>query len=107
MARQPEGKLVGKVKAALEERGARVVKIVASEESYQEKGISDLLVCYRGFFIAMEVKTNTGAPSPLQRQFLLSVRRAGGLSAVVRSVAAAIMLLDQCDERVAQGDSNV
>lgn len=48
--------------------------------------------CYRAFsvlpsFVALEVKTETGVVRPAQAAFLEQVRQAGGIGAVVRSVA--------------------
>lgn len=41
-------------------------------------------------FLALEVKTKTGAISPEQKNFIENVRRAGGLAGVVRSADEAI-----------------
>ena len=50
-------------------------------------GISDIIGCYRGRFLAMEVKRQATEPTPLQAEYLNKNVEAGGLSAVVRSVA--------------------
>lgn len=44
-------------------------------------------------FTALEVKTQTGRPSPLQRNFLQAVNDNGGRAGVVRSAAEAIKLI--------------
>jgi Holliday junction resolvase len=54
------------------------------------KGIADILGCYQGRFLAIEVKTLTGRLSPAQEQFLERVRKAGGLAFVARSIDDAI-----------------
>lgn len=41
-------------------------------------------------FLALEVKTPTGKPTPEQENFIQAVRRAGGLAGVVRSADDAI-----------------
>jgi len=49
-------------------------------------GTSDLLVCYRGRFGAIEVKTPKKYPTKEQREFLEDVKRAGGFAFVARSI---------------------
>lgn len=41
-------------------------------------------------FLALEVKTPTGKPTPEQENFIQAVRRAGGLAGVVRSTDEAV-----------------
>jgi hypothetical protein len=41
-------------------------------------------------FLALEVKTATGKPTPEQENFIRAVRKAGGLAGVVRSCDDAI-----------------
>lgn len=61
------------------------------------RGISDILGCYKGRFVAIEVKTRTGKASPAQEQFLERVRKAGGIAFVARSVDDAIDALGARD----------
>lgn len=49
-------------------------------------GVPDFLICLRGFFVAMEVKTSTGHVSKLQRFTLDKITGARGIAVVVRSV---------------------
>lgn len=60
-----------------------LVKI--SGEGGGRNGVADLLLCVRGHFVALELKTNT-KPTRLQRHELAKVRRAGGVALVARSV---------------------
>lgn len=60
-------------------------------------GRPDLAVCYRGRFIAVELKAPAGRLSRLQRVLLEQVESAGGIAAVVRSPAEAMALLDRVD----------
>lgn len=48
------------------------------------KGTPDLLICYKGRFIALELKTNTGKTSPLQKRKICDIRRADGFARVLR-----------------------
>jgi hypothetical protein len=45
-------------------------------------GCSDLLACYRGYFVAVEVKRPGQKPTPEQASFLDQVRRKGGVGIV-------------------------
>jgi Holliday junction resolvase len=49
-------------------------------------GIPDIVVCYKGRFVAFEVKTETGRTTVLQEVTIRQIRKAGGTAAVVRSV---------------------
>jgi len=49
-------------------------------------GISDILACYKGRFIAIEVKSKKGRPSPDQLKFLTDIQKAGGIAFISRSV---------------------
>lgn len=96
---QPERRIVQRIQAYLEGRGARPFKIFGEEGSYQEAGIPDLLVCYRGVFIGVEVKQPGGEASPLQKRVLRSIESAGGIAAVVESVEQVEHLLSKVDKK--------
>lgn len=51
--------------------------------SYTRSGIPDLLVCVNGYFLAIEVKAQTGKPSELQLWHRDQIRKAGGLAVIV------------------------
>jgi len=57
-------------------------------------GVPDLLVCFHGRFIGLEVKTPSGRTTPLQEAQLDAIRDAGGVGAVVRSVDDVIAVLE-------------
>lgn len=64
----------------LESIGAYVVKVVASNKS----GTPDILACYRGIFLAIEVKrpeTKTNV-SELQEYNIKKIKEAGGIAIV-------------------------
>lgn len=50
-----------------------------------KKGVSDIICCFKGRFIAIEVKSPKDKLSPEQEGFIASVRHCGGLAVVVRS----------------------
>lgn len=84
-----EATLLKNVKEMLSLMGALIVR----ESAATKRGVSDLLVCYRGRFVAIETKDNTGVPSPHQCKFILKVREAGGVADVVQTVEQAFRLL--------------
>lgn len=99
MPRQPEGKLVQRIKILIADRGGRSFKIVGDDEGLQEIGIPDLLVCYCGRFIGMEVKQPSGKLRPMQRKALHEIYDAGGVAAVVETVGQAARLLSYLEDR--------
>ena len=85
----------------LESVGAYVVKVVASNKS----GTPDILACYRGIFLAIEVKrpeTKTNV-SELQEYNIKKIKEAGGVAIVswdldaVKAVVENINLMLQED----------
>lgn len=85
----------------LESIGAYVVKVVASNKS----GTPDILACYRGIFLAIEVKrpeTKTNV-SELQEYNIKKIKEAGGIAIVswdldaVKAVVENINLMLQED----------
>ncbi len=49
----------------------------------QKKGTPDLLVCCNGYFVAVEVKAESGTPTKLQIAKLRQIRKANGFSFVL------------------------
>ncbi len=58
-------------------------------------GVSDILGCYRGRLLAIEVKAPKGHLSVKQRAFLERVQAEGGIAVVARSVEEVMKALDQ------------
>ena len=73
-----EQQIQSKIIKHLENMGAYVVKVIKANRS----GVADLLVCYQGKFIAVEVKSEFGVVSPLQKYHAELVQKAGGISIV-------------------------
>lgn len=67
----------------LKAKGAYAVNIHGDE--YQ-KGVPDILVCYKGLFLGFEVKQANGTISKIQRVHLQKIRKAGGIGEAVRSL---------------------
>lgn len=51
---------------------------------FGKAGCPDWLICWMGVFIAIEVKSEEGAPTPLQISQLKQIKAAGGIAAIVR-----------------------
>lgn len=49
----------------------------------QRAGVPDLLCCVNGYFVGIEVKSDTGKPSALQVWNIEKIREAGGIAMVL------------------------
>lgn len=56
-------------------------------------GVPDIVGCYQGRMLAIEVKTDRGRVSEHQQRFIDSINAAGGLAFVARSVDDVIVAL--------------
>lgn len=59
----------------------------------QVRGLPDLIGCYRGYFIAMEVKKPGGKATPLQAFTMQRITAAGGYATVIHSFEEAVDFL--------------
>lgn len=98
----PETRLVKKMReAGAAEYGRRLVTVKYHGDEYGESGVSDLLSCLDGVFIACEVKAPESypvkgkpsveralleGPTAKQKAFLFRVQKAGGVVGVAASV---------------------
>jgi hypothetical protein len=96
--KQPEGKLVQKIRKYVLSIGGRPFKIWGSDESPQEVGIPDLLICFRGLFVALEVKQPGKKASKRQDYVMQTIRDAGGIAVTVDSFAAVVELFERLQE---------
>ena len=95
---QPEARLSRAIRTACAERGAFAFKIHGGPTMMV--GLPDLILCYRGRFIGLEVKMPEGVVSTIQRRRIAEIREAGGHAYVVRSVASAVRVLERVDRDV-------
>jgi Holliday junction resolvase len=82
----------------LESNGAYVAKIVSAGK----KGVPDLLVCYKGQFIGIEVKTPTtrSNTSELQKYNLKKIKEAGGYGIVaveIDDITSTLAIIEALD----------
>lgn len=97
---------------------ARIQKLVASRGGWSVKfhgtaktraGVPDRLVCYRGMFIAVEVKKPGGKPTRIQQFEIDQIKEAGGIAIVATDTDIVGLVLDYVDylqafPRKARGD---
>ena len=81
MASTPEKKVKEKIKQILKARGA--VYCMPMGTGYGSAGVSDFIVCYKGYFIAIEAKAGKGTTTALQDKWLNEVEESGGKSLVI------------------------
>lgn len=75
-----EKQFENKIKKYLKERGCYCVKYFGC--NYSTSGTPDILACVNGYFLAIEVKAQTGKPSELQLVKIADIRKAGGFAYV-------------------------
>lgn len=51
---------------------------------FQRAGIPDLLVCYKGYFIGIELKNEVGQATEIQKYNITSIQNAGGYAIILR-----------------------
>ena len=90
-----EKSVENRIKNYLKSKGAYYVKYFGNK--FSQVGVPDLLVCYRGMFVAIEVKNDKGKTSPLQDINLQQIKDAGGYSIVARSVKDVEVLIGHID----------
>lgn len=66
----------------LRKKGAYVENI-SGGSIYQASGISDLVACYKGIYLGLELKTGNYIPTELQKSKLNNVIRSGGVGQVI------------------------
>lgn len=85
-----ESDIQRRIMIAITSRGGYCVKVIAASRA----GVPDVVCCYKGKFIAFEVKTMTGNASDLQKANIKKIRNSGGLGYVVRSATEVITILE-------------
>lgn len=92
---QPEARLGTQIRREMIQAGAFGFKIHGGPTMMV--GLPDLIFCYRGQFVALEVKMPEGKVSTIQRRRIAEIRQAGGHAYVVRSVGAVKTVLARVD----------
>lgn len=86
-----EAKFSKQVVKYLEDKGA--VVNVNTGSMFERVGRADVEVCYKGHFLALELKVGNYQPDPLQVHYLQDVRNAGGIGLLLRDNIHELMLV--------------
>ena len=75
-----ESQLVSQIKNFLKSKGAYCEKIFGG--GFQASGIPDILCCYKGLFVGIEVKSPTGKgrASDVKKLKIKAIRNSGGVA---------------------------
>ena len=90
-----EKNIENRIKTYLKSKGAYCVKYHGNQ--FSQVGVPDLLVCYKGMFLGIEVKNETGKTSPLQDVNIKQIEKAGGISFVARCLADVKNIIEYID----------
>lgn len=93
-----ESVIQGKILKLLKSRGAYAIKVIQAST----KGKPDIIACYRGLFLGLEIKTpeTRTKVSALQEHNLEEIKAAGGIAYVMWDVEYVEGLLDELDRRL-------
>lgn len=84
-------------------KGRGAVVNVNTASIYDTVGRADVEACYKGYYLAFELKTGNYQPDPLQIEYLKDIRNAGGIGLLLRDnegVAELIKVLSYIDNEV-------
>lgn len=90
-----EGTLVAKIKKYLIKNGAYCENIWGG--GFQAAGIPDIIACYKGVFLGIEVKLDYNKPSEIQKAKLKLINNAGGIGIVAYSIDDVTEVLKEVD----------
>ena len=99
----PEAKVKAKIKAALKARGAWFCSPIGT--GWGTQGVPDILACYRGQFLGIEVKAPgcINRLTELQKDQLFAIGIAGGYSLVADDPAIVEKALNTIDTELHHG----
>jgi uncharacterized protein (DUF488 family) len=81
MAMTPEGKVKEVVKKFLKEKG--IYYIMPATGGYGSSGAPDIVVCHKGKFYGLEIKSGENKPTALQMDNLNRIEKNGGYAIVI------------------------
>lgn len=90
-----EGTLVSKIKKYLIKNGAYCENIWGG--GFQAAGIPDIIACYKGVFLGIEIKLDYNKPSEIQKAKLKLINNAGGIGIVAYSIDDVTEVLREVD----------
>ena len=80
----PEKKVKEAIKRVLKQEG--VYYFMPATGGYGRSGVPDFVCCVKGYFLAIEAKAGSNAPTPLQLREMDEIRKAGGVAIVVNEM---------------------
>ena len=86
-----ESTIQNKIIKYLNRNGAYTIKTISTNRS----GSPDIICCFKGLFIAVEVKTDKGIVSKLQEYHQKEIINSGGIALIVRSAEEVEQLLEK------------
>lgn len=86
-----ESQIQKKIIEYLNRNGAYSIKTITTNRN----GSPDIICCFKGLFIAVEVKTDKGIVSKLQEYHQKEIIKSGGIALIVRSVEEVEQLLEK------------
>ncbi len=99
-----EDRLIGQIMVYLRQRGCYAIRTHGhdfGEMGVCRPGIPDIVACYRGRFLGIEVKTRKGGVRAMQRREMEAVRESHGVGFVARDVEDVRRVLAVIDRRLA------
>ena len=88
---QLEGKIQSKILKKLKAAGIYARKNIINNK----KGIPDIIVCYRGKYVALEVKRPGKEPTDLQLWNIKAIRKSGGVAEIVYGWEDVVTVLNE------------
>lgn len=90
MAKGPESQLKDRVLKALEKHGGYWFK--THGDRFTGRGIPDIVGCYKGHFVGIELKDPGKVPTDIQAYNLTKIHEAGGRQGAAETVAQALVI---------------
>lgn len=91
-----EADLTKKVREWL--RGEKDIAFTKVSDRYH-KGVSDIIACVQGIFVAIELKSEDGKPTPHQLLYIREITSVGGIGGVCYCLADVKDLVQRARER--------
>ncbi len=92
-----ERDVVAAIKSFLASYGSDMFFWKEHGEPYGTSGVPDIICCYKGRFLGLEVKLPTGRLTELQKRAIRKINQAGGIACRVESVEDVKRVIEQVD----------
>ena len=92
-----ERDLVAVIKKYLASLGSDIFFWKEHGGPYGTSGVPDIICCYKGRFLGLEVKLPTGTLTELQKRAIRKINQAGGIACRVESVEDVKRVIERVD----------